>query len=61
MKTFNYTARSDMGGQVTGVAEANTREEAVRQLRDSGLLVESIREVGGGSREIDVISPPEKN
>lgn len=54
MKTFNYTARSDMGGQVTGVAEANTREEAVRQLRDSGLLVESIREVGGGSREIDL-------
>lgn len=54
MKTFNYTARSDAGGQVAGVAEANNRDEAVRQLRDSGLIVERISEIGGASRDIDL-------
>ena len=54
MKTFNYTARSIEGGQVTGVAEANTREEAIRALRDNGLIIERIAEVGGGSRDIDL-------
>lgn len=54
MKTFNYIARSLEGGQVTGVAEANTQDEAIRQLKDSSLIVESISEVGGGSRDIDL-------
>jgi type IV pilus assembly protein PilC len=54
VKTFNYTARSIEGGQVTGVAEANTREEAIRALRDDGLIIERIVEVGGGSRDIDL-------
>ncbi len=53
MKTFNYTARSTDGGRITGVAEANSKDEAVRQLRDSNLIVESIEETGG-SRDIDL-------
>ena len=54
MKTFNYTARSSEGGQVTGVAEANTREEAVRALRDDGLIIVRIDEVGSGKRDLDL-------
>ena len=54
MKTFDYTARSEAGTQVTGVAEANTRDEAIRQLRDDGLIVESISESGAGKRELDL-------
>ena len=54
MKTFNYTARSLEGGQVTGVAEANTQDEAVRQLKDMNLIVVKISEVGGSDREIDL-------
>ena len=54
MKTFEYTARSTAGGQVTGVAEANTRDEAVRQLRDSGLIVERITESSDSKRDIDL-------
>ena len=54
MKTFNYTARSLEGGQVTGVAEANSRDEAIRQLKDNNLIVEKISEVGAGSRDIDL-------
>lgn len=54
MKTFNYTARSAEGTRVTGVAEANTKDEAVRQLKDSNLIVESISEAGAKSREIDL-------
>lgn len=55
MKTFNYTARAlEGGGEVTGVAEANTREEALRQLRDSGLIIERITEVGDSKRDLDL-------
>ena len=54
MKTFEYVARSSAGGQVSGVAEANTREEAVRQLRDSGLIIETITESGGSAHDIDL-------
>ena len=54
MKTFNYTARSLEGGQVTGIAEANTVEEAVRQLRDNGLIIERIVESGDSKRDIDL-------
>ncbi|MBQ9041562.1 MAG: type II secretion system F family protein [Eggerthellaceae bacterium] len=55
MKTFNYSARAlEGGGQVTGVAEANTREEALRQLRDNGLIVEQISEVGDSKRDLDL-------
>lgn len=53
MKTFNYTARSATGNQVTGVAEANTRSEAILQLREDGLIVEKLEEVGG-SRALDL-------
>lgn len=54
MKTFDYVARSSAGGQVSGVAEANTREEAIRQLRDSGLIIESISESGDSKKSIDL-------
>lgn len=54
MKTFEYVARSSTGGQVTGVAEANTRDEAVRQLRDNGLIVERIDESGDSKKDLDL-------
>ena len=54
MKTFNYTARSFSGEEVTGVAEANNREEAVRQLRENNLIVQKITEVGAASRDLDL-------
>ena len=54
MKTFDYVARSTAGGQVAGVAEANTRDEAIRQLRDSGLIIESITESSDSKRDIDL-------
>ena len=54
MKTFNYTARSLEGGQIDGVAEANTMEEAVSQLKGNGLIVERITEVADGKRDIDL-------
>ena len=53
MKTFNYTARAATGNIVSGVEEANTREGAIQQLRDQGLIVQSITE-SGGSRDIDL-------
>jgi type IV pilus assembly protein PilC len=53
MKTYNYTARAIAGGQVNGVAEANNREEAIRHLRDEGLIVEKIDEVRG-KKDIDL-------
>lgn len=53
MKTFNYKARSADGGQITGIAEANNQEEAIRQLRDSGLIVESMQ-LAEGERDIDL-------
>lgn len=42
MKAFNYKARTDSGAPIDGVIEANTSEEAVEKLRESGLIVESI-------------------
>ena len=53
MKTFNYKARTEAGGAVTGVAEANTRDEAILNLKDAGLIVESIAEAGG-EHDIDL-------
>ena len=54
MKTFNYTARSKSGEQVTGVEEANTREGAIQQLRDQGYIVQKIEETGG-SKDVDLM------
>ena len=55
MKTFDYTARSlSSGGDVTGVVEANSRDEAVRQLRDEGLIIQKLSEVGSASKELDL-------
>ena len=54
MKTFNYTARSDNGNMVEGVAEANTRDEAVSQLRESGLIVVQLDEVSDSKKDIDL-------
>lgn len=54
MKTFNYIARSSAGGEVSGVAEANTREEAIGQLKDSGLIVSRITEVSDSKRDVDL-------
>jgi type IV pilus assembly protein PilC len=53
MKTFNYKARTETGSTIDGVAEANTREEAVLNLKDAGLIVESIAE-SGGEHDIDL-------
>ena len=54
MKTFNYVARSSSGGQVEGVAEANTREEAISGLRSSGLIVIKLNEVSDAKRDLDL-------
>lgn len=52
MKAFKYKARTESGSSVEGVVEANTREEAVSNLKESGLIVESAEEEGG-SRNFD--------
>ena len=54
MKKFDYTARSDLGNQVNGVVEANTPGEAIRQLRDEGLIIEKIAEAGDTKRDLDL-------
>ena len=53
MKTFSYTARSQSGEMVEGVAEANNREEAIRRLRDDGLIVSKMTE-NQGTKDIDL-------
>ncbi len=53
MKTFEYTARSATGNRITGVAEANTKSEALLRLRDDELIVETLEEVGG-TQDIDL-------
>lgn len=54
MKTFNYIARYREGGEVNGVIEANTRDEAIRQLRDTNLIIVQISEVGDSSRDVNL-------
>ncbi len=55
MKTFSYTARAlEGGGEITGVAEANTQSEALRQLRENGLIVTRISEVSDSQRDLDL-------
>ena len=54
MKAFNYIARSEAGGQVVGLAEANSREEAILQLKESGLIVVSIEEAADSKRNLDL-------
>lgn len=53
MRAFKYTARSSYGATVDGVVEANTREEAVIQLKDDGYIVTSIEE-SGSEHDIDL-------
>ena len=54
MKTFDYSARSEAGDGLSGVVEANSSGEAVRQLKDDGLIVESISESGDTARDLDL-------
>ena len=55
MKTFSYTARAlEGGGEITGIAEANTQAEAMRQLRDNGLIVVRIAETTDSKRDLDL-------
>ncbi len=54
MKTFNYMARSSSGKKVEGVAEANSREEVISQLRSEGLILEKLAEVNVTNRELDL-------
>ncbi|MBR3315013.1 MAG: type II secretion system F family protein [Atopobiaceae bacterium] len=53
MKTYKYTARSSFGATVEGVVEANTREEAIIQLKDDGYIVTTI-EATGSEHDIDL-------
>lgn len=53
MKTFKYQARTESGSSIDGITEANTQEEAVSVLKDSGLIVESIEKTGG-DHDIDL-------
>ena len=43
-----------MGNMVEGVAEANSRDEAIRQLRESGLIVAKMDEVSDSKKDIDL-------
>lgn len=46
VKTYKYTARRISSGDVEkGVAEANTRDEAINQLKEDGLIVSKIEEL----------------
>ena len=54
MKTFNYTARNDLGSKVEGIAEANSREEAIVRLRNDGLIVEKLEEVSTSPLDVDL-------
>lgn len=47
MPQFNYKAKNSTGATVTGVKFAETREDLVRYLRQSDLMVISITEVAG--------------
>ncbi|MBR3159474.1 MAG: type II secretion system F family protein [Atopobiaceae bacterium] len=53
MKTYKYTARSSFGATVEGVVEANTREEAIIQLKDDGYIITTI-EATGSEHDIDL-------
>jgi type IV pilus assembly protein PilC len=53
VKAFRYKARSSYGANVDGIVEANTKDEAVAQLKDEGYIVTSI-EVSGGEHDIDL-------
>ena len=53
MKTYSYKARSSFGANVDGIIEANTRDEAIAQLKGDGYIVTSIEE-SGGEHDIDL-------
>ncbi len=53
MKAFKYTARSSYGATVDGIIEANTKDEAIAQLKDDGYIVTKI-EASGGEHDIDL-------
>lgn len=54
MKTFKYIARSEQGNRIEGVAEANAADEAIAQLRNEGLIVEKLEEVGDSILNMDL-------
>ena len=39
---------------MTGVLEANTRDEALRQLKDGGFIVQKLEEAGDDKRDLDL-------
>lgn len=53
MRAYKYTARSSYGAKVEGIAEANTRDEAIAQLKDDGYIVQTIEEAGN-ERDINL-------
>lgn len=54
MKTFKYVARTEVHSVIEGVAEANSAEEAINQLRGEGLIVEKLEEVGDSVLNMDL-------
>ena len=63
MKTFKYTARHiDTDDVIEGVVQANTRDEAIAQIRDGSQVISSLEEVSAstdvtlGSRRIRTLS-----
>lgn len=54
MKTFSYKAVSADGNHVEGVIETNTQDEAVRALREQGLMLKMLDEVSDSKRDIDL-------
>ena len=50
MKTFKYTARHiDTDDVIEGVVQANTRDEAIAQIRDGSQVISSLEEVSAST------------
>ncbi len=53
MKAFNYRARTMANAHLSGVVEANSRQEAIEKLREDGLVVESLVQASG-ERDLNI-------
>ena len=51
MPRFTYVSRDSQGQRVTAVAEAESRQNLLGQLKDRGLTVVEVTELGGPSQE----------
>ena len=52
MAKFTYVSQNAEGKKVTAVADAASRQELLLRLKESGLTVFEIREVGGKDGQV---------